>query len=174
MNKNLKCNCDDNSQYFCPIHYGAKKYLDNRKMQDTYPVVHETVVFDETVEKRLNNHRANMTAAEKKMFSILVDLHVDFNFDWYIYPYYVDFILWNFALVIELDGSSHNNREEYDDKRSKFIESLGFDVRRIENKDVSKTRVVDILLTANPVQKSQTVSIIDNHNKICYADKKLF
>jgi len=39
-------------------------------------------------------------------------------------------------LIIELDGSQHLEQEEYDDERTKQLESLGYKVLRFWNNDV--------------------------------------
>ena len=39
-------------------------------------------------------------------------------------------------LVVELDGSQHLEQEEYDEERTKYLESLGYKVIRFWNSDV--------------------------------------
>lgn len=39
-------------------------------------------------------------------------------------------------LIVELDGDSHDGRQEYDEKRSACLRALGFDVIRFTNVDV--------------------------------------
>ena len=41
-------------------------------------------------------------------------------------------------LIIELDGSQHLEQEEYDEERTKQLESLGYKVVRFWNNDVIK------------------------------------
>jgi very-short-patch-repair endonuclease len=41
-------------------------------------------------------------------------------------------------LIIELDGSQHLEQEEYDEERTKNLESLGYKVIRFWNNDVMK------------------------------------
>ena len=41
-------------------------------------------------------------------------------------------------LIIELDGSQHLEQEEYDEERTKYLESLGYRVIRFWNNDVMK------------------------------------
>lgn len=52
--------------------------------------------------------------------------------------YIVDFVLPDRMLVIEIDGSSHIGREQYDARRDEYIRSLGFRVERIANEDVDR------------------------------------
>ena len=51
-------------------------------------------------------------------------------------PYFADFVCLEANLVVELDGESHEGREEYDDRRTKYLESCGFQVFRVMNDDV--------------------------------------
>ena len=52
--------------------------------------------------------------------------------------YIVDFYCASEWLIIELDGEVHNNAaaQEYDEKRTQFLESLDYQVIRFENKMV--------------------------------------
>mgnify|MGYP001435501761 CR=1 FL=1 len=45
--------------------------------------------------------------------------------------YIVDFYCTNCNVVIEIDGSSHNGKEDYDAKRDEYLESLGLTVIHI-------------------------------------------
>lgn len=53
---------------------------------------------------------------------------IDFDRQRIIGNYIVDFYVKTLGLVVEIDGGSHNDKEEYDDKRIKYIESLGIKV----------------------------------------------
>ncbi|MBP9999421.1 MAG: endonuclease domain-containing protein [Proteobacteria bacterium] len=50
--------------------------------------------------------------------------------------YIVDFYCPTIGLVIEVDGNSHDNKYEYDNKRDKYLENLGLCVLRIDNQDI--------------------------------------
>ena len=52
--------------------------------------------------------------------------------------YIVDFYCASEKLIIELDGEVHNNpkAQEYDEKRTQYLENLGYKVIRFENKMV--------------------------------------
>lgn len=52
--------------------------------------------------------------------------------------YIPDFACIEKKLVIELDGSQHLEQEEYDEERTKYLESLGYKVIRFWNNDVMK------------------------------------
>ncbi len=58
---------------------------------------------------------------------------IDFDRQRIIGDYIVDFYIKCLGLVIEIDGSSHNNKEEYDQKREDYLISLGLKVYRISD-----------------------------------------
>ncbi|MEK7136878.1 MAG: endonuclease domain-containing protein [Patescibacteria group bacterium] len=50
--------------------------------------------------------------------------------------YIADFFCAEAKLVIELDGSSHDEKQIYDAERTKYLEEKGFRVLRFRNQDV--------------------------------------
>ena len=58
---------------------------------------------------------------------------IDFDRQKIIGNYIVDFYIKSLGVVLEIDGSSHNNKEEYDEKRQLFLESLDLVVYRISD-----------------------------------------
>ena len=52
--------------------------------------------------------------------------------------YIVDFCAPRKKLIIELDGSQHLEQKEYDEERTKYLESRGYRVLRFWNNDVMK------------------------------------
>lgn len=83
---------------------------------------------------------------------------IDFDRQRIIGNYIVDFYVKSLGLVIEIDGSSHDNKEEYDEKRQIFLESLNLKVYRI-----SDYRVKNNL---GSIMKELESFIIDNFSKI--------
>ena len=51
-------------------------------------------------------------------------------------PYIVDFECFAAKLVIELDGSQHQNQVNYDGERTQYLEMSGYRVLRFWNNDV--------------------------------------
>jgi adenine-specific DNA-methyltransferase len=51
-------------------------------------------------------------------------------------PYVCDFICLEASIVVELDGSQHVERSDYDTRRDAFIRSYGYRVLRFWNADV--------------------------------------
>jgi very-short-patch-repair endonuclease len=58
---------------------------------------------------------------------------IDFDRQRIIGNYIVDFYVKTLGLVIEIDGSSHNDKEEYDEKREAYLLSLSLKVYRISD-----------------------------------------
>ncbi len=75
---------------------------------------------------------------------------LDFDRQKIIGNFIVDFYCAEKNVVIELDGSSHDNKEDYDKKRDEFLTSLGLTVIHIA--------VVDVLQNMEGV-----VSLLGNH-----------
>ncbi len=63
-------------------------------------------------------------------------LGFDFDRQKIIGNYIVDFFCVDKGVVIEIDGSSHNDKGNYDIERDLFLESLGLIVIRIPVKDI--------------------------------------
>lgn len=61
---------------------------------------------------------------------------IDFDRQRIIGNYIVDFYVKTLGLVVEIDGSSHDDKAEYDAKRQTYIENLGLKVYRIQDIDV--------------------------------------
>lgn len=63
---------------------------------------------------------------------------IDFDRQRIIGNYIVDFYAKQLGLIIEIDGSSHDDKELYDKKREEYFISLGLKVYRISVDDVMK------------------------------------
>jgi very-short-patch-repair endonuclease len=82
--------------------------------------------------------RKKSTPAERKLWSRIRDdqLGVTFRRQHAVGNYIPDFCSPEAKLIIELDGSQHLEQEEYDEERTKYLESLGYKVIRFWNNDV--------------------------------------
>jgi len=85
--------------------------------------------------------RKNLTPAEAFLWKQLQAKKLEgrkFRRQHGIENYIVDFYCAEEALIIELDGDVHMNptAEEYDLKRTEYLEKLGFKIIRFENKMV--------------------------------------
>lgn len=61
---------------------------------------------------------------------------IDFDRQRVIGNYIVDFYIKQLALIIEIDGSSHDTKIEYDKQRENYLMSLGLNIYRIKVKDI--------------------------------------
>ena len=97
--------------------------------------------------------RKNQTEPEKRFWSWVrgKQLGTKFRRQHGIGRYIVDFYCAEFGLIIELDGESHYTEaaKKYDDKRSDFLNSTGFQVIRFTNLEVmnNKEGVLAVVLS---------------------------
>jgi very-short-patch-repair endonuclease len=82
--------------------------------------------------------RRNSTAAETKLWAFLRGRQLDghkFVRQEPIGPYFVDFACRKGKLVVEIDGPNHDepDAQDYDAKRTAFLESHGYRVIRFSN-----------------------------------------
>ena len=87
--------------------------------------------------------RSNMTEEEAKLWSILRAKRFygyKFKRQVIIGDYIVDFLCPEKKLIVEVDGSQHNesNEIEYDNQRTIYLNSLGYKVLRFWNNDVNQ------------------------------------
>ncbi len=88
---------------------------------------------------RARRLRRNLTDAERRLWSILRGRRLDefkFRRQQPLGHYIVDFICFERRLVIEVDGSHHQDRLDYDDERTRWLNSQGFEVLRLWNNQV--------------------------------------
>lgn len=89
--------------------------------------------------QRARSLRKDMTDAERSVWFALRDRRFagwkfrrQVPFDQYI----LDFVCFDARLVIEVDGGQHDERTEYDARRSAHLEKSGFRVLRFWNNEV--------------------------------------
>jgi len=85
--------------------------------------------------------RLSQTSAEAKLWRALRNRNLarwKFRRQHPIDRYVVDFVTLDGKLVIEVDGATHNSRDEIsrDAERTRILDSLGFRVVRVTNTDV--------------------------------------
>jgi very-short-patch-repair endonuclease len=89
--------------------------------------------------ERVKRLRVNSTELEKILWDALRGRKVGglkFRRQHPIEPYIADYYCADAKLIVELDGESHNGREDYDDRREAHFRSLGLTVMRVTNYDV--------------------------------------
>ena len=85
------------------------------------------------------NLRNNSTLAESVLWKHLKNKQAQgfrFRRQTVFGKYIVDFYCPRLKLVIEIDGSSHNDKYEYDRERDEYLQSLGLTVLHLDNSDI--------------------------------------
>ncbi len=98
--------------------------------------------FNQDIQANAIKLRNNATKQEKKLWQYLNKSQLGYKFrrQQPIGNYIVDFFCSTLKLIIELDGGQHNEKQsiEYDNKRTRFLNQLGYKVIRIWNNDIDK------------------------------------
>ncbi len=84
--------------------------------------------------------RKNMTKEERHLwYDFLRDYPVRFSRQKVLGMYVADFYCAKVKLVVELDGGGHytEEQEQYDEKRTDFLEEYGLTVVRIPNTEIN-------------------------------------
>lgn len=100
------------------------------------PITQKTMPSPKT--QRARELRQNQTPYERDLWKLLRDHQLeDFGFrrQHPIGPYTADFACPGARLVIELDGASHDGREQYDDNRDFVLAEMGWTTLRFRNVD---------------------------------------
>jgi uroporphyrinogen-III synthase len=90
--------------------------------------------------------RRESTAAERRAWALLRNrrvLGLKFRRQHVLHGFIVDFYCPALRLVLELDGNAHNGatRAGYDDARTAWLESAGYHMIRIRNRDLTREMV---------------------------------
>ena len=91
--------------------------------------------------KRARELRKNSTLAEVSFWNEVKNKKLnglDFDRQTIIGNYIVDFFCPRLDVVIEIDGCSHNNKQEYDHVRDEYLRSLGLHILHIYDEDVKR------------------------------------
>ena len=108
------------------------------------------VIYRNFVENLPYNPHLKPLTREKRKLGILSEVlfwkqvrnktfhNIDFDRQRIIGNYIVDFYVKTLSLVVEIDGSSHDFRQDYDLERTKFLEDQGLKVFRITDFDVKQ------------------------------------
>ena len=80
--------------------------------------------------------RRSQTMAEEKLWAIVRGRRLDgfkFRRQVPVDRYFADFVCLDAHLIVELDGPSHEEREDHDARRTEVLQRCGFRVLRFEN-----------------------------------------
>jgi adenine-specific DNA-methyltransferase len=108
--------------------------------------------------KRINVDRARglrraMTDVERLLWRYLRNRHLSgwkFRRQHEVGHYIVDFVCAEAMLVVELDGGQHAELVDYDERRTQYLQSMGYRVLRFWNNDVLANieSVLEVILEA--------------------------
>ncbi len=90
---------------------------------------------------RARKLRRESTPPERTLWSVLRGRRLGgmkFRRQEAIGPYFVDFCCRESKLIVEVDGMSHDDRQDYDTAREVFLRCKGYRVVRVANRDVSE------------------------------------
>ena len=62
--------------------------------------------------------------------------NIDFDRQRVIGSYIVDFYIKGLGLIIEIDGASHNDKVQYDERRETYLRSLGLQIWKVSSTEV--------------------------------------
>ena len=101
--------------------------------------------------------RKEPTPAERKLWAIIRNdqLGVNFRRQHAVGNYIPDFVCVQKKLIIELDGSQHLEQEEYDEERTKYLNSLGYKVIRFWNNEVTNN-IDGVILAIHHAMEHET------------------
>ena len=88
---------------------------------------------------RARRLRRKLTDAERRLWSILRDRRLEefkFRRQQPLGRYIVDFVCFERRLVIEVDGSQHQEQVGYDEERTRWLNAQDFEVLRIWNNEI--------------------------------------
>jgi very-short-patch-repair endonuclease len=112
--------------------------------------INKIPIYRNFVENLPHNSALKQLARSKRKAGILSEVlfwmqvhkrnfhKIDFDRQRIIGNYIVDFYVKALGLVVEVDGSSHDNKQEYDAERQAYLESYGLKVFRCTDLDVKQ------------------------------------
>jgi very-short-patch-repair endonuclease len=96
---------------------------------------------------RARKLRQTMTDTEQKLWYYLRNRQLEghkFRRQQEIDQYIVDFVCNDAMLIIELDGGQHAEQQEYDERRTRYLEAKGYRVLRFWNNE-ALTKIESVL-----------------------------
>ena len=118
----------------------ARGGLSNKHTIKKKNMHYKTAKANESEQKILRKElRSHATPAEAVLWKMLKGRNADgmkFRRQQGIGPYVLDFYCPELRLCVELDGSSHDYKYEYDEQRTEFLQNQGIRVLRFSNEQV--------------------------------------
>jgi len=113
---------------------GSKDYVADYDPSEKFGARGFKFPINKKLASRAKEMAKNMTTAECKFwFDILKYNEYKWLKQKIIDNYIVDFYCHKLGLVVEIDGPTHSDRQEYDAARSEFLECFGLQVLRYSN-----------------------------------------
>lgn len=110
--------------------------------------------YSDLMERRAKRMRNNPTPCEKIMYNRLTSINEHFIFQFIKGNYIADFFLKRKNIILEIDGSSHDGKEDYDANRDAFFRRIGYKIIHIKNCDVE---TVNLNFLKNKFKKPKRV-----------------
>jgi len=134
---------------------GVAQFVDKQTWETASPVLYNLL------KDKAKEMRNCPTEAEKMLWNVLSNKGIDnnkFRRQHIIGEYIVDFVCLEKRLVIEVDGSIHNQPEQikHDKKITEWLESKGFRIVRYSNQQILN----DILNSAESIRKELSTNLI--------------
>lgn len=85
--------------------------------------------------------------------------NIDFDRQRIIGNYIVDFYVKALGLVIEIDGNSHDNKQDYDRERQQFLESFSLKVYHITDADMKKNTELSMIELEKYILEQYSVGV---------------
>ena len=129
-------NCATGDSFNCTIVFGRNGGWYPAATGKEYMKKIESVLVD-----RARQMRKEPTQEEKRMWYMLLQgMKPRFLRQRVIGNYIVDFYCPTLKMVIEIDGEQHylEENQEYENKRTKYIEGLGIKILRFYNSDINR------------------------------------
>ena len=96
--------------------------------------------YDSDLTKRARKNRKTQTEAEQLLWDAVLKSKqlkgYKFTRQKPIYRYILDFYCSELSLGIEVDGGSHKDKQDYDERRTFLLNGFGVNIVRFSNKDV--------------------------------------
>lgn len=97
--------------------------------------------YDVRLTERARQNRKEQTRAEAKLWQAIRKRKINgykFLRQKPIHNFILDFYCSELLLGIEVDGSSHNEKAEYDEQRETILKKYGIRVLRIRNEEINR------------------------------------
>ena len=121
-----------------------------------YSKNYSSLPYNKNISHRASKLRKAGILSEALLWDMLKNgqfLGLDFDRQKQIGNYFADFYCAELNLVIEIDGSSHDDKYEYDKRRDEYMEKLGLRVIRISDEGVRHRMEMELECIAKAIDE---------------------